>query len=276
MGEPTRILCIDDEQNVLRSLTRIFLDDPYEILTASSGAEGLLILDRCGIVPVVISDYRMPGMNGVEFLSEVRKRWPETVRIVLSGYADTGAIVSAINEGQIYRFVAKPWNDDELRITVANALERYDLGRKNLELTEELRRKNDDLTTLNRELERRVVERTEALTTQNRLLTESLGILDNLPMAVVGMDPQGTVFQCNRKGMVCFGSRIGPVIGANRRDVLTEGQNRLVDEVLEKSRTAGNASASAVDGKHQAVLERNPYAADCVILIVHEEEPAGG
>lgn len=275
MGEPIRILCIDDEQNVLRSLTRIFLDDPYEILTATSGAEGLLILAQSGTVPVVISDYRMPGMNGVEFLSEVRKRWPETVRIVLSGYADTGAIVSAINEGQIYRFVAKPWNDDELRVTVANALERYDLGRKNLELTEELRRKNDELTTLNRDLERRVIERTEALTTQNRLLTESLGILDNLPMAIVGMDPQGTVFQCNRKGMVCFGSRIGPVIGANRRDVLTDAQNRLVDEVHEKSREAGNASASAVDGMHQAVLERNPYAADCVILIVHEVPSVG-
>jgi len=270
MGEPIRILCIDDEQNVLRSLKRLFLDDPYEVLTAPSGAEGLLILAQSETVPVVISDYRMPGMNGVEFLSEVRKRWPGTVRIVLSGYADTGAIVSAINEGQIYRFVAKPWNDDELRVTVANALERYDLGRKNLELTEELRRKNDELTALNRDLERRVVERTEALTTQNRLLTESLGILDNLPMAIVGMDPQGTVFQCNRKGMVCFGSRIGPVIGANRRDVLTDAQNRLVDEVLEKSREAGNGSASATDGMHQAVLERNPYTADCVILIVHE------
>jgi len=270
MGEPIRILCIDDEQNVLRSLKRLFLDDSYEVLTAPSGAEGLLILAQSGTVPVVISDYRMPGMNGVEFLSEVRKRWPETVRIVLSGYADTGAIVSAINEGQIYRFVAKPWNDDELRVTVANALERYDLGRKNLELTEELRRKNDELTALNRDLERRVVERTEALTTQNRLLTESLGILDNLPMAIVGMDPQGTVFQCNRKGMVCCGSRIGPVIGANRRDVLTDAQNRLVDEVLKKSREAGNGSASATDGMHQAVLERNPYTADCVILIVHE------
>ncbi len=271
MGEPTRILCVDDEQNVLRSITRLFLDDPYEILTAPSGAEGLLILDRCGTMPVVISDYRMPGMSGVEFLCEVRKRWPETVRIVLSGYADIGAIVSAINEGQIYRFVAKPWNDDELRVTVSNALERYELVRKNRELSEALLRKNDELTALNRDLERRVVERTEALTLRNQLLTESLGILDNLPIAVVGMDPRGTVFQCNRKGMVCFGSRIGPVIGANRRDVLTEAQNRLVDEVLEKSRASGNGSAAAVNGKHQAVLERNPYATDCVILIVHEE-----
>ena len=250
MGEPTRILCVDDEQNVLRSLTRLFLDEPYEILTSSSGAEGLLILDRCGTVPVVLSDYRMPGMNGVEFLDEVGKRRPETVRIVMSGTADTGAFVSAINEGRIHRIVAKPWNEDELRVTVVNALERYDLGRRNLDLAEELRRRNDELAALHR-------------------------ILDILPMAVVGINPEGTVFRCNRKGMARFGSRIGPVIGANRRDVLTEAQNRLVDEVLEKSRAAGNGSASSVDGVHQAVLERNPHFPGCVILIVHEETAGG-
>jgi hypothetical protein len=75
--------------------------------------------------------------------------------------------------------------------------------------------------------------------------------------------------------MVCFGSRIGPVIGANRRDVLTEAQNRLVDEVLEKSREAGNGSATTTDGMHQAVLERNQYSTDCVILIVHEVPSRG-
>jgi two-component system NtrC family sensor kinase len=274
MEESTRILCVDDDQNVLRSLTRLFLDDPYEILTAPSGAEGLLILDRSGTVPVVISDFRMPGMNGVEFLSEVRKRWPDTVRIVLSGYADTGAIVSAINEGQIYKFVAKPWNEHELKVTVINALERYDLGRRNRELAEELRRKNGELKGLNRDLERLVAERTAALTMQNRRLTESLGILDNLPMAVVGIDPQGTVFHCNRKGMVCFDNRIGPVIGANRLDVLTDVQNLLVDAALEESRRAPDGCAFVADGNHQVVIERNPYAPDCVILIV-QKEPIG-
>jgi two-component system NtrC family sensor kinase len=275
MVEPDRILCIDDEPNVLRSLTRLFLDDRHEILTASSGAEGLLILDRGGGVPVVISDYRMPGMNGVEFLSEVRRRWPETVRIVLSGYADTAAIVSAINEGQIYRFIPKPWNDDELRAAVTSSLERYDLGRQNVELSAELRRKNAELMALNRDLELRVAERTEALTAQNRLLTESLGILDNLPVAIVGMDRCGTVFQCNRKGMIRFGGRGGPVIGANRRDVLTAGQNRLVEGVLDVDRKAGRETAPAGDGQDQAVLVQNSSAGDCVILIVHEGSAGG-
>jgi two-component system NtrC family sensor kinase len=269
MAEPIRILCIDDEPNVLRSLTRLFLDDGYEILTAPSGADGLLILDQRATIPVVISDFRMPGMNGVEFLSEVRKRWPETIRIVLSGYADTAAVVSAINEGQIYRFIAKPWNDDELRAAVASSLERYDLARQNAELSEALRRKNDELMALNRDLERRVVERAETLTAGNRL-TQSLAVLDNLPMAIVRMDASGTVLQCNRQAMVRFGGRTGSVIGANRREVLTAGQNRLVDDVLEKRRQTSNAVASSADGQHQAVLARDAQAGDYVMLIAHE------
>lgn len=273
MEEPVRILCVDDDHNVLRSLMRLFLDDDYEILTATSGAEGLLILDRPGTVQVVISDFRMPGMNGVEFLSEVRRRWPETVRIVLSGYADAGSVVSAINEGQIYKFVAKPWNEHELQVTVANALERYELGRRNRELAEELRRKNGELTALNRDLEQRVAERMDALTAQNRRLTESLGILDNLPMAVVGIDDSGTVFHCNRMGMARFDRRNGPVIGANRRDVLTDAQNRLVERALEESRRAPDGSASVGEGSHRVVIARNPNAPDGSILIVQEEPP---
>src|SRR5208282_108119 len=94
MSEQIRILFVDDERNVLRSLERTFLDEDYEILTASSGAEGLSVLKSVSQVQVVISDYRMPEMTGVEFLREVCKGWPDTVRIVLSGYADTASIVS--------------------------------------------------------------------------------------------------------------------------------------------------------------------------------------
>ncbi len=275
MSEPVRILFVDDEKNILRSIERLLLDEPYEVLTATSGEEGLAALEASSPIRIVVSDYRMPGMNGVQFLREVRKRWPETVRIVLSGYADTASVISSINEGHVYKFIAKPWNEDELKITIVNGLERFELWRKNRELTDELRARNEELTLLNRHLEARVAERAEALMAQNRLLTESLGILDRLPMAVVGMDPAGTVFQCNRKGMVCFGNRIGPVIGANRRDVLTETQNRLVDEVLEESRRAEGESVERSDGSHRVLFERDPYAADCLILIVGQGQTGG-
>src|SRR5512140_90183 len=125
MGEPIRILCIDDEPNVLRSLTRLFLDNPYEILTATSGAEGLLILDRCGTVPVVLSDYRMPEMNGVELLSRVRDLSPDTVRVLLTGYADLPTAIEAINRGEVFRFHVKPWVDEEIIRTVDEGVRRY-------------------------------------------------------------------------------------------------------------------------------------------------------
>ena len=129
-SEKIKILCVDDERNVLRALERIFLDDDYDIMLAGSGDEGLKVMEESGPFQVVISDYRMPVMNGVEFLKGVYDRWPETVRIVLSGYADASAIVDAINEGHIYRFIPKPWNDDELRVTIQNSLERYFLLKK--------------------------------------------------------------------------------------------------------------------------------------------------
>ena len=152
MEEQVNVLCVDDEPNVLRALERLFLDNDYNILAATSGAEGLDILKKTSPVQLVMSDYRMPEMNGVTFLKEVSLLWPDTVRIVLSGYADTGSIISAINEGHIYKFIPKPWNDDELIVTVSTALERYRLQKRNLELTNELLCKNEELTKLNAEL----------------------------------------------------------------------------------------------------------------------------
>ena len=169
-NEPVRILCVDDERNVLRALERIFLDEDYEIVTAGSGQEGLDILEETDSFQVIISDYRMPVMTGVEFLKAVYDRWPETVRIVLSGYADAGAIVAAINEGHIYKFIPKPWNDEELRVTIQNCLERYFLLKKNRELLTEL-------ADANHALEEKVLQRTEQLELRNRVLEFSQGIL---------------------------------------------------------------------------------------------------
>jgi two-component system NtrC family sensor kinase len=119
-----KILFVDDEENVLRAVRRHLLDEGYEILTADSGRTGLEILER-ERVPVIVSDFRMPEMDGGEFLKEVCQRWPETIRLVLSGYADIGAVISAINEGEIYKFVSKPWRENELRDAVRDALAKY-------------------------------------------------------------------------------------------------------------------------------------------------------
>jgi two-component system NtrC family sensor kinase len=220
MDMRVRILCVDDEINVLKALERVFMDEEYELITATSAEEGLAALNN-GLNPqVILSDYRMPGLNGVDFLREVCKKWPQTVRLVLSGYADTAAVVAAINEGQIYKFIPKPWNDDELKVTIGNALERYWLHQKNVELTEALRDTNDELERQNEMLEEAVAQRTSDLVFRNRALTLAHNILDALPVAVVGVDPEGMVVQCNRLAEVLFGLDPGDAISRQITDFL--------------------------------------------------------
>lgn len=127
------ILFVDDEENVLNSLRRVFLDENYRILSAPTAAAALAILER-EPVHVVVSDHRMPGMTGAELLKQVKAQWPETIRIMLTGYADVQSIMGAVNEGAVYKFITKPWNDDDLRITVSLALQQFALIRENQKL----------------------------------------------------------------------------------------------------------------------------------------------
>ncbi len=236
MDEPIKILCVDDERNVLKALRRLFMDeDDYDILVAESGAEGLKTLEEEGDVRLVISDYRMPEMTGVEFLSKVYEKWPETIRIVLSGYADTASVVEAINLGQIYKFIPKPWNDEELKTAISTALQHQDLQRQNNRLNDELQNKNQQLQDINEKLEQLVEQRTEALEIRNRVLQIAQGILDVLPVVVFGIDPEDMIVHCNEyaRELFPFGG-LGP-LGHDRLDVFSPEINALIDR-LEQER----------------------------------------
>lgn len=127
-----KILIVDDEPANLRTLFRLFRED-YEVLTASSGDEALAML-RHQDVALLITDQRMPGMTGIELLKKTVLLRPRMVRIILTGYTDVDALVEAINCGQVYRYVAKPWNNDELRLTVKRALEHFESNKRSSEL----------------------------------------------------------------------------------------------------------------------------------------------
>lgn len=129
------LLFVDDEGMVLNSLKRVFLEENYEILTAASGEEALEIL-RNNSVHLMVTDYKMPKMVGTELLQEVKGKWPEIIRIMLTGYADIQAIMGAVNEGAVYKFITKPWNDEDLRLTISLALQQYVLIQENKELKE--------------------------------------------------------------------------------------------------------------------------------------------
>ncbi|MEW5757362.1 MAG: ATPase, T2SS/T4P/T4SS family [Pseudomonadota bacterium] len=144
-----RLLFVDDEPNVLRALQRIFRQENYEIVTAPGAQEALALLAQrpCQLI---ISDFKMPGMHGGELLRKVKELYPDTIRIMLTGHADTTAVMAAIKDGAVYKFILKPWNDDDLRVTVALALEQYDLQHKNRELKEQNQQRAKEIQSLAR------------------------------------------------------------------------------------------------------------------------------
>ncbi len=154
---PYGILLVDDEEAILESL-EFALGAEYRVFTAGGGEEGLRILDQEDIA-LVISDHVMPGMSGVEFLEKVIEKNPRAIRMMLTGYADVSALVGAINEGRIYRYIQKPWEPDELRVNVKRALEAYALSARNQQLAADLAAANERLRAeniyLRREVERR-------------------------------------------------------------------------------------------------------------------------
>ncbi|QSQ25505.1 response regulator [Pyxidicoccus parkwayensis] len=108
-----RILIVDDEVQVCRSLLRLFRREGFEVETAEGGPEALLVLDTFR-PDVVLSDFRMPRMNGAELLIEVRRRFPRTLRIILSGYADLASVMATVKDGELCRYITKPWDNDTL------------------------------------------------------------------------------------------------------------------------------------------------------------------
>ncbi|HMK56315.1 MAG TPA: response regulator, partial [Dissulfurispiraceae bacterium] len=118
------VLFVDDEENILNAYRRLFFADPITVLTASSAAEGMELMKN-NAVSVIVSDYVMPGMGGIEFLEWTKSASPESVRIMVTGYADLASAIGAINRGEVYRFITKPWDDADLRQTVLDSVDRH-------------------------------------------------------------------------------------------------------------------------------------------------------
>ena len=165
------VLFVDDEVNILKSLRRLMMDEVFEVFTASSGEEGLELLTANQQIGVIVSDQRMPGLTGVDFLQRTKDIRPDAIKILLTGYSDINATIDAINKAGALRYLNKPWRDDELLQVVREAVKRHDLEQENARLAGIVAKQNEELKDWNAQLEYYVQQQTIDLQNQNRELT---------------------------------------------------------------------------------------------------------
>ncbi len=204
MTTPT-VLFVDDDAGVLRAMKRLFRKSSLTVLTAGSATEGLALLEAHE-VQLVFADQRMPGMRGTDFLKTVRERFPNTVRCILSGYAEMESVVAAINDGNVYRFLAKPWDDEELTAVVQHCLER----------AAEIAAERDAVDDLNRrasDLEEQQQRQAEMLQLQEALLNSSRDVLERLPIAIAALDVDSRLIYANERFANQFGHLPGAGLG---------------------------------------------------------------
>ncbi len=168
-----KVLFVDDERKILSALQRLMIDEDLEVLTASSGEEGLEMLRADPGIGVIVSDQRMPGLSGVSFLKQSRKIAPGACRIVLSGYADLYAAMDAVNLGGVCRYMTKPWNDEDLLNAVRAAAYQYRVDCENRELRETVARQNAELAQWSAQLQVMTREETEVLQKKEEALKSS-------------------------------------------------------------------------------------------------------
>jgi signal transduction histidine kinase len=231
------LLIVDDEPDVVQSL-RDLLRREYQVLGATHAREGLRLLQEQP-VHVVMSDQRMPDISGVEFLRRVRHDCPDAIRLLFTGYADIKAVIDAINEGHVYRYITKPWDPDELRTVLHQAGEQYDLLQERQRLLEDLRRKNQELEQANAELRQANALKEAFISVASHELRTPLTILLSLPELALRMKPEDPMIADWFRRIQQAGTRL----------------HRLVEQMLLMLRA----------GRFERPLERRPT--ECAALV---------
>lgn len=270
------ILCVDDDRSVLDLLCLQLERAGHHPLLAANGQAGLAVLQSTA-VSMIISDYRMPGMSGTEFLARCRTVQPEAVRIILTGHADVEAAMEAINQGAVCRFLSKPWNKEDLLASVQQMLCDLDMRREFAALQERLREKNGELESLNATLERRVVERTnelqmafefsnalnEDLRAQNHAVVEAFAGLIDLRNARLGSHCRRTAgfaeLLCRKLGVSEEARVHDAVMSALLHDL---GKLALPDAILLKD-------PSQLGHRERAEVEKHPILGESQLQVLN-------
>ena len=235
-SERPRILIVDDEEAILETMNFTFMDH-YDVLTTSDPKMAISIMEENQPVSVVITDQRMPGMTGVELLEEVYKQFPETVRIILTGFADSEATIKAINDGHIYGYINKPWEPDELKTIVRRASELHALTIENRRLLDDLRHANLFLAA----------------------------VMDRLSMGAIAIDSEGIVRAVNQPAVAFIGLE-GDILGRSIGEVMSRKDLAELGESVRKLAEESGGSFEEVDlrvgGGHRIRISNQALAGE--------------
>jgi diguanylate cyclase (GGDEF)-like protein/PAS domain S-box-containing protein len=190
------LLLVDDEDNIVAALRRLLRSEGWLVISASSAEQALQLMARHE-VDVILSDQRMPGMTGVELLRRARQLYPETIRLVLSGYTELQSITDAINEGAISKFLAKPWNDEQLRAHLREAFALKDMADQNRRLDQEVKAANRELAELNGRLQSLLSAQREQNEREVGSREAAQELLNAVPVPMFGIDDEGLLVFAN-------------------------------------------------------------------------------
>ncbi len=216
------ILYVDDEEPIINSVKRLFRKEKFRLLTAYSGEEALTILEKTK-VHLVISDQRMPEMSGTQFLAKVRENYPETIRIILTGYTEVDSMQQAINQGHIYKFLLKPWDGEDLKNEVRSCLERYDLIRSNFSM--------------------------QVLLEKNHSLQMTESILYQLPTPVGCIDPDLRFSIVNKRAGALTINGKQPARGEPASDYFTAGDVERIESLFDDKNHQPLVLRRDIDGR---------------------------
>lgn len=183
-----QVLCVDDEQNILRAIKRALFSLDVDLTLVDSGEKALAVMKE-KTIHVVISDMKMPGMTGAELLEQVAAHYPDTFRVVLTGFADIDATIKAVNQGRIHRYLQKPWDNQELINTIEEGLERIKLKDENARLQKLTKLQNAKLKEVNNSLEQVVQKRTKQIKAALRRIEQRNGALEQVLFNVISINP---------------------------------------------------------------------------------------
>ncbi|MDR3479868.1 MAG: EAL domain-containing protein [Burkholderiaceae bacterium] len=217
---PRTLLLVDDESNILNALKRLLRGGRFKILTAGSGQAGLDIMAQQA-VDVIVSDQRMPGMTGVEFLGIAKNLYPDTVRIVLSGYTELHSVTDAVNQGAIYKFLTKPWDDEQLKGHIEEAFRRKEMADENRRLNLEVSTANQELAAANRKLEELVKMKQQQIARDEISLDIVREALRQIPLAVIGVDDDDMAVFANDAAQSLF-DKTASILGSDIKQLIPD------------------------------------------------------